>query len=132
MSSQPANPETEIPTRVRVWEFWKRNQILVHMALQVAFLFSVYVLLKSIDPRIGVEGFGDLFGYLLNSVRATMIIFTAIWMKKWLFFSLHDRTELELFRDIVVKGDAAVERYLWRDRAEWFGLFALSTYWFTR
>lgn len=132
MSSQPANTDSDLPLRVRAWEFWKRNQILVHMLLLVGFLFATYILLKSIDPRIGVEGFGDLFGFLLNGVRGAMIIFTAIWMKKWLWFSLHDRTELELFQDVVNKSNAMVERYMWRDRAEWVFALAFATYWFTR
>ena len=132
MGAQPANPETSVPKRVRAWELWKRSLILVHMTIMVAFLFSIYVLLKSVDPRIGVEGFGDLFGYALNGVRATMIIFTAFWMKKWMWFSLHDRTELELFRDVVNQGNRLTEAYLWRDRVEWFAALAFATYWFTR
>ena len=59
---------------------------------------------------VGVEGFGDLFGYVLNGVRATMIIFTAFWMKKWMFFSLHDRTELQLFQGIVNGGNGRGKR----------------------
>ena len=88
---EPANPETNVPTRRRVWEFWRRNQILLLQApLMFAFLFGSYILLKSIDSRIGVEGFGDIFGYSLNGIRITFIIFTAWWIKKWCWFDLHD------------------------------------------
>ena len=128
----PANPESEIPLRRRAWEFWRRNQILLlQLPIMVAFLFGSYIVLKSIDSRIGVEGFGDVFGYALNGVRVTLIIFTAFWMKKWLWFDLHDSTELELFQR-VRDGDPAVERLLWRDRAEWVVALVLATWWYTQ
>lgn len=63
---EPANPETNVPTRRRWWEFWRRNQIiLLQLPIMLVFLFGSYILLKSIDSRIGVEGFGDLFGLSL-------------------------------------------------------------------
>ena len=64
------NPETEMSFRRRAWEFWRRNQVLIlHLPAMVFFLFGTYIVLKSIDSRIGVEGFGDLFGYLLNLIH---------------------------------------------------------------
>ena len=128
----PANPEAKLPLRRRAWEFWRRNQILLfQLPVMLAFLFGSYVLLKSIDSRIGVEGFGDLFGYALNGVRVTLIIFTAFWMKKWLWFDLHDKTELELFTAIR-GGDWIAFWIVARDRIEWLAALAFATYWYTR
>ena len=133
---QTANPESKIPMRTRVWEFWRRNQILLlHLPLMGVFLFGSYIVLKSIDSRIGVEGFGDVFGYALNGVRVTLIIFTAWWIKKWCWFDLHDRTELELFQ--AMRKGFAEESWLafWivvKDRAEWLAALAFATYWYTR
>src|SRR3546814_4885449 len=80
----PANPESDLTLRRRAWEFWRRNQILLlQLPVMLLFLVTSYVVLKSVDSRIGVEGFGDLFGYALNGVRITLIIFTAWWIKKW-------------------------------------------------
>ena len=63
----------------------------------MVFLQLAWMVLQALDPRIGVEGFGDLFGYALNAVRITLIIFTAWWIKKWPWFDLHSTTELSLF-----------------------------------
>lgn len=128
----PANPQSEVPTRRRVWEFWRRNQILLlQLPLMLLFLFGSYVILKSIDSRIGVEGFGDVFGYALNGVRVTLIIFTAWWIKKWCWFDLHDKTELSLF-ETMQKGDWMAFWIVVRDRVEWIAALAFATYWYTR
>lgn len=133
-----ANPETKLPFRRRAWEFWRRNQILfLQLPLMLVFLFGSYILLKSIDPRIGVEGFGDIFGYALNGVRITFIIFTAWWIKKWCWFDLHDATELELFKVQRSENEALQVKWLtfWivaRDRIEWVVALAFATYWYTR
>lgn len=133
MSNQaPPNPEATMSFRRRAWEFWRRNQIiLLHLPIMVAFLFGSYIVLKSLDSRIGVEGFGDLFGYALNAVRITLIIFTAWWIKKWCWFDLHDKTELELFTAIR-GGDWIAFWLVARDRLEWLAALAFATYWYTR
>lgn len=116
----------------RAWEFWRRNNILfLHLPLMLAFLLGSYVVLKSIDSRIGVEGFGDLFGYALNGVRVCFIIFTSFWMKKWLWFDLHDETELTLF-ETMRDGNWMAFWIVVRDRAEWLAALAFATYWYTR
>jgi hypothetical protein len=118
--------------KTRAKEFWKRNQIIfIHFPIMMAGLFGCYIALKALDPRIGVEGFGDLFGYLLNGVRATFIIFTAWWMKKWMFFDLHDDTELELWKK-TFEGSPGALAARWQDRFEWVVCLAFATYWFTR
>ena len=127
-----ANPQTEAPFRTRAWEFWRRNQtLLLHLPVMLAALFGVYITLKSLDPRIGVEGFGDLFGYLLNGVRALLIIFTAWWIKKWPWFDLHSTTELSLFQ-AMRDGNWMAFWIVVRDRLEWLAALAFATYWYTR
>lgn len=113
-------------------EFWRRNQaLLLHAPVLLVLLTACYLGLKALDPRIGVEGFGDLFGYLLNGVRVTMIVFAAWWLKRNLFFDLHQSTELSL-HERAREGDWAVQLLILRDRVEWAALLALATYWFTR
>ena len=127
--------------KTRAWEFWRRNQILIlQLPVMVAFLFATYVVLKALDPRIGVEGFGDIFGYLLNGVRVTLIIFTAWWIKKWCWFDLHDKTELAMFdamRTGVDPDKGNVDQWIafWivvKDRIEWVAALAFATFWYTR
>ena len=126
------NPQSELPFRQRAWEFWRRNNIiLLQFPLLLAFLFVSYIVLKSVDSRIGVEGFGDLFGYALNGVRASLIIFTAFWIKKWLWFDLHSQTELSMFQ-AMKEGDWVAFWIVVRDRVEWIIALAFATFWYTR
>lgn len=136
MESQQANPESKLSFRTRLWEAWRRNQILVlQLPLMFGFLIGSYVVLKSLDSRIGVEGFGDVFGYALNGVRGLLIIFTAWWIKKWCWFDLHDQTELDLFKEMRGANWENAWMAYWivvRDRIEWALALAFATYWFTR
>lgn len=131
-----ANPETNVPTRTRWREFWRRNNVLfVMLPLLLIFAVLSYAVLQALDPRIGVEGFGDLFGYLINGVRAALIIFTAFWMKKWLWFDLHAKTELRLFEAMEGRSDGDPLLAHWiviRDRVEWIAALVLATWWYTR
>lgn len=130
--STSGNPETSISFRRRTWEFWRRNNIiLLQFPIMLVWLFVSYVVLKAIDPRIGVTGFGDIFGYALNSIRICFIIFTSFWVKKWMLFDLHDRTELELFNKMR-DGDRAAYWIVVRDRVEWAVLLFFATWWYTR
>lgn len=129
---QSTNPQSDVPFRNRLWEFWRRNQIILfQLPVMLVFLIGSYIVLKSVDSRIGVEGFGDIFGYALNAVRITLIIFTAWWMKKWCWFDLHDRTELDLF-DLRKAGNRDAHWIVWTDRIEWMLALAFATYWYTR
>ena len=117
----------------RLKEFWRRNQILLlQLPVMMAFLFATYVVLKAIDPRIGVEGFGDIFGYLLNGVRAVLIVFAAWWIKRHCWFDLHSGTELDLFERVRDKDDHAAFWLIVKDRVEWIAALAFATWWFTR
>jgi hypothetical protein len=130
--TEKANPQTDLPLRVRAWEFWRSNQVLfLQLPLILIAMFAVYVTLKSLDSRIGVEGFGDLFGYMLNLVRAAMIVAFAWWFKKRALFDIHSRTELELF--VAAKGGDRAAFWLRAfDRIEWVAVLAFTTYWMTR
>ena len=114
-------------------EFWRRNQaLLLHTPVLLVLLTACYLGLKALDPRIGVEGFGDLFGYLLNGVRAVLIVFTAWWIKRHCWFDLHQATELDLFERVRGTNDAAARWLIAKDRIEWAVALAFATWWFTR
>lgn len=124
--------DNPVPFRRRAGEFWRRNQILLlQLPVMLVFLFGSYVILKAIDSRIGVEGFGDIFGYALNAVRICFIIFTAWWIKKWCWFDLHEKSELELFTKRKM-GDMAATWVVVIDRLEWVVALGFATYWYTR
>ena len=118
--------------KTKLAEFWRRNQtLLLILPLTMVFLQLAWMVLQALDPRIGVEGFGDLFGYALNGVRITLIIFTAWWIKKWCWFDLHDKTELAMF-EAMKAGDWMAFWIVVRDRVEWLFALAFATYWYTR
>ena len=123
----------KVPFKTRIHEFWRRNQtVLLLLPVVVALLHLSYVLLTALDSRIGVEGFGDLFGYLLNGVRAVLIVFAAWWIKRHCWFDLHQATELDLFERVRDKNDAAARWLIAKDRIEWAVALAFATWWFTR
>jgi hypothetical protein len=68
---------------------------------------------------------------LLNAVRGTIIIYTAWWMKKWLFFDLHDQTEIDLYAKVLANEAGAFKAKL-IDRGEWIVALSFATYWLTR
>jgi hypothetical protein len=118
--------------KLKIAQFWRRNQIIiVHFPLMVAFLIGSYIVLNAWDSRIGVEGFGDVFGYALNGLRAVFILFTAWWMKKNMMFDLYAGTELELF-NLAKDGNRNAHIIRFLDRLEWALALAFATYWYTR
>lgn len=133
----PSQPTTEPPVLKpskfeRTMEFWRRNQIvLIHMPVILAATFGLYIFLKGFDSRIGIEGFGDLFGYALNAVRATLIISTSWWFKRWAWNDLRRRVEEDLFNQMRA-GDHFAYVVLIKDRVEWVFCLCLFTYLFTR
>ena len=134
-TAAPPTPEAPVPVPSkyeRTMEFWRRNQvILIHFPLLVAASIGVYVLLKGFDPRIGLEGFGDIFGYFLNAIRAALIIFNAWWFKRWAWNDIRRRVEHELFEE-ARKGDKGAQWTLIKDRIEWVVVLCIFTYLFTR
>lgn len=115
-----------------IGQFWRRNQIIfLHLPIMLGFMIGSYIVLNAWDSRIGVEGFGDVFGYALNGLRAVLILFTAWWMKKWCWFDLYSATEQTLF-DKALDGDRSAFWLRVVDRVEWALALGLATYWYTR
>lgn len=119
--------------KTRVKEFFRRNQtVLFLLPATIVLMQLAWIMLNALDPRIGVEGFGDLFGYLLNGARAVLIVFSAWWIKRWCWFDLHAKTELELFERVRDQADEVAFKLIVKDRIEWAVALAFSTWWFTR
>lgn len=118
--------------KLGVKEFWRRSHAaLIFLPLLIALTFGAYIVLRALDSRIGLEGFGDVFGYFINGIRAVMVVAAAFWVKRIAWFDLHRPTELALFeksRD----GDRNAERIVWRDRVEWAFLLVFFGWLFTR
>lgn len=125
---------TDIKTKAK--EFWRRNQTLIMiLPLTILALNLSWIVLNALDSRIGVEGFGDLFGYLINGVRAVLIVFAAWWIKRHCWFDLHQATELQLYEMARDHHTTLPNWAFWlvvRDRTEWAVALAFATWWFTR
>lgn len=117
-------------------EAWRRMKpTLLWTPVALAVVIGGYIVLRALDPRIGLEGFGDLFGYALNAVRGVAIVGLAWLTKRNLFFDLHDKTELNLFEGMrsLPKDKAWVDFWIVvRDRAEWAFLLAFFAWVMTR
>ena len=123
---------TVVSFKVKAKEFWRRNQVmLMFMPLLVIGMFVNYLVLKSLDSRIGVEGFGDLHGYFLDAIRVPFILFWSWVIKKHFWFDLHTGTELDLFQR-ALSGDRPSFWLRVVDRIEWVLVFIIVTYWMTR
>lgn len=117
-------------------EAWRRlKPTLLWTPIALAVVIGGYIVLRALDPRIGLEGFGDLFGYALNAVRGVAIVGLAWLTKRNLFFDLHDKTELNLFEAMrsLSKDKAWMDFWIVvRDRAEWFFLLCFFAWVMTR
>lgn len=112
-------------------EAWRRNKAnLLWLPITLCVVLGLYVVLRALDPRIGIEGFGDLFGYALNAVRAVGVVGLAWITKRNLFFDLHDKTELDLFGES--KSSWHVQAIIVRDRLEWIFLLVFFAWMLTR
>ena len=118
--------------KTKLAEFWRRNQtLLLILPLTMVFLQLAWMVLQALDPRIGVEGFGDLFGYALNAVRGVVIVGLAWLTKRNLFFDLHDKTELSLY-EAMKEGDWPAFWIVVLDRVEWAFLLVFYAWVMTR
>jgi hypothetical protein len=112
-----------------VKEFWRRNSIaILHTPVLVVMLVCAYIVLKAIDPRIGVEGFGDLFGYLKNSVGLAVVIFTSWWFKNNAWHDVTKASEEDLFHEVRQNVPGAFKAKV-LDRLEWAFLLCFNSYW---
>ena len=113
-------------------EAWRRlKPTLLWTPIALAVVIGGYIVLRALDPRIGLEGFGDLFGYALNAVRGVAIVGLAWLTKRNLFFDLHDKTELSLY-EAMKEGDRPAFWIVVRDRAEWAFLLVFYAWVMTR
>lgn len=112
-----------------VKEFWRRNSIaIVHTPALVVLLICAYITLKALDPRIGVEGFGDLFGYLVNSVGLAVVIFTSWWFKNNAWHDITEKSEEDLFHEVRQGNRGALHAKI-IDRLEWAFLLIFNAWW---
>jgi hypothetical protein len=119
---------TPTPRRNPIKEFIRRNSAIGHFFLTLALLYVGYLILHAFDPRIGVEGFGDLFGYGMNIAGLTLAIYTSWWFKNHTWRDLHKDEEEDLFKRVNAGDKTAMRMLIW-DRIEWVLLMAFFTYW---
>jgi hypothetical protein len=105
-----------------VKEFWRRNSIAVlHTPVLLVLLLCSYIGLKALDPRIGLEGFGDIFGYLTNAFGAAVVIFSARFFKKTAWHDVAAKCEADLYHEVRQGSRGATVAKL-IDRGEWIFL----------
>lgn len=116
--------------RIKIFlkEFWRRNSIaFLHMPLLLVLLVASYIGLKALDPRIGLEGFGDLFGYLVNAVGIAIVIFSSWWQKNNLWHDIESKAEEDLFHEVRQNLPGALKAKI-LDRIEWAFLLVFNAW----
>lgn len=100
-------------------DFLRRYQILAHLVFLTAVMFGAYIFLRALDPRIGVEGFGDLFGFLRNAVGLAVVIFTCRWFKNNVWHDLSKKAEEDLQYALLFDNKPGAWKAKLFDRLEW-------------
>lgn len=105
------------------------QEIIFWMPPAIALVFLTFWLFPQIDPRAGIDGFGQLHAMLVNVVGGIMVCFSA-WLTKRNYlgtFSREDMQQLNYFllsREVDLKDKLALLGTRVLDALEWILCFA--------
>lgn len=118
--------------KTAIKEFYRRNHVLfVHVPLALLLITFTNQYLNYLDPRIGVENYGNLSALVMLIPRVLLIMLLTFFVKRWFWFDIHQKTELELFEE-ARRGSYDAHRIILRDRAETVALLCVFSFLFTR
>lgn len=125
----PARIETKLTQRSKLGEFLHQwQEPVVWIPLLLVALLVLFYLLPRLDPRTGIDGFGDLF-HLVGKLLVLAVACFSAWLFKRTYLTVLDEdAERELFND----WRAGDRKALWRlvfDRIEWLVLIG-GVLWF--
>lgn len=96
----------------RLTAFLHRWQdLLFWLPLTVVVAYLAYLVIPAIDPRSGLDGWGDLFASLMAGVRGVLATIAA-WACKSLYWHEPDAAEEARWRDLIAQD--AVHGVAWR------------------
>lgn len=125
----PARIGTTLTQRTRLGEFLHQWQELVFWKpLLIVLLLVLFYALPRLDPRTGIDGFGDVFHLVIQLLVLAVAAFCAWLFKRTYLRVLEDDEERKLF-DAWRNGDHRVIYILVFDRCEW-GVLVCAFVWF--
>lgn len=101
---------------------WRWQELLVWLPVAFCLVWASYQLIPLIDPRAGLDGFGEIYTFLVQVFKANVVFFLA-WLFKRTY--LHDVQRWEE-RAMHARCDLPENRYqITKDRLEWLGLLVI-------
>lgn len=91
------------------------QELLVWFPPLLVMIFIAFKILPAMDPRSGLDGFGQLFSMLINAAGGVMLTFSA-WLTKRTYFGMtdpEDRAALPLNARIVGSAEWLICFALW-------------------
>lgn len=115
----------------KVLEFWAHWAEIPWILVVLCLMVVAFYVLPRIDPRSGIDGFGDLFFFLIAIVKGMLITFGAWWCKKTYTHDLSKQDEITML-DRSSKNPGEIPWTLVIDRLEWVGWILFWLFVFSR
>lgn len=77
------------------------QELIFWMPPALLLLFLAFKLIPAIDPRSGIDGFGQLFAMLTNTVGGIMVCFSA-WLTKRCYFGVWSDEDVLQFQAFMI------------------------------
>lgn len=97
-------------------------EVLIWIPVATAILLLAYWVFPKIDARAGMDGFGDLFLFLVQVVKVLSALFIT-WVAKRAYWSDLNPKMDEALDQSYLTGNKAAFHITLRDRAEFLALF---------
>lgn len=124
--------ESTLTQRTRFGEFLHQwQEPVVWVPVLVGLLLFLFYALPRLDPRTGIDGFGDVFHLLIRVLVLAVSAFCAWLFKRTYLRVLDEDVERELFDDWR-RGDRRALLSLIFDRCEWAVLLCAFIWFFGR
>jgi Ni,Fe-hydrogenase I cytochrome b subunit len=128
----PVRIESTLTQRTRFGEFLHQwQEPVVWVPLLIGLLLILFYALPRLDPRTGIDGFGDTFHLVIRALVLAVTVFSVWLIKKTYLTVLDENKERELFDDWR-RGDRGAFKRLVFDRVEWFLLIGGLLWYFGR
>lgn len=99
----------KIPFREQVSTFlWTWQEVLLWIPLAFLLVYGFNRLSPYLDPNAGIDGYGDIYVFLVNIFKAVCIFFLAWFFKKTYWFDL-PRYEERSTHEAIVRGESRGE-----------------------
>lgn len=108
--------------RFRAW-LWRWQEVVLWLPVSAAAVVVSYHLIPYVDPNSGLDGFGDIFNFLVQGLKVVMLLFVCWMFKRTYWYDIPRREEKRLYKEAA---EGKHNHWLMiRDRLEWAVLIVL-------